>query len=156
MSTVWVAWILNTALDRRGGQWHERFLASFKWSILYPPVIFGFLIYIASRYGTEEDVALGTDWSMTRDEDANFTKYYWPIFFMNIGWLLIRIRKSSALTEEFLDGEYLDKISRAGCTDEYGNPKQCTVEDDQATWGTICIDGYTLDAMPCGTSSELL
>ena len=67
---------------------------------------------------------------MTRDEDANFTKYYWPICFMNIGWLLIRIRKSSALTEEFLDGEYLDKISRAGCTDEYGNPKQCTVEDD--------------------------
>jgi len=86
---------------------------------------------------------------MTTAGDSSFSNYFWSIFFINFGQFFIGIRLRDDIRKELQDGEHLSKIATAGCLDEAGLPVQCTVEQDQATWGTICIDGYTYDAMPC-------
>lgn len=59
------------------------------------------------------------------------------------------------IDKEFKDAEYLEKLSNAGCRDQYGNPKQCTVSDDQIRWGAICTNGYTLDGESCDEERTL-
>ena len=91
---------------------------------------------------------------MTVADDSMYYIFFWPIMALNVGYLVVRLMFMDDITREFYDGEYLGLLKSAGCKDENGNPVKCTTAELQERWGTICIDGYTYDAMPC-TDGEL-
>ena len=94
------------------------------------PIELFILIYIASSYGTDVQVALNTDWSHTFSSDPDFKNNFWAIFFANLGQFYVGLKLRSKITQELNDGAYLSKINAAGCVDEEGNPTQCTVAQD--------------------------
>lgn len=53
------------------------------------------------------------------------------------------------INQELADAKYENKLERAGCKDDNGKWKQCTVADDQKKYGAKCIQGYTDDGDSC-------
>lgn len=152
---VWTLWILNEILDGKAGTIHDYFNRYTAFARFVPLFEFGVLLYIAGGYCT--DPSSDATCTLSFSSDTNFGSYFWRLFFLNIGQFYVGFKLRDNISSEFDDGKYQAKIANAGCVDKFGNPKQCSVADDQAKWGTICIDGYTYDAMPCSEDgTELL
>ena len=126
----WLLWILNEIFDKHAGRIHKYFVRATKFTTFEPLFTLGILLYIASHYGTVEDVALGTNWAYTRADDPKFKKFWWSLFFFNIGHFILSVKLWGRISKNLSDAKYLVKIETAGCLDDYGNPIQCSVEAD--------------------------
>lgn len=100
-------WVLNEIFDGEAGLIHSEFLRATKILALFPFTGFFTLAYIGSSYGSEEDVALGTDWAMTTAEDPSWKRYIWSLFFLNSGFFYMSWKLRDNLQDEFDDAVYL-------------------------------------------------
>lgn len=69
--------------------------------MFWPAVIIILLLWIATAYGTVEQVNKNTNWQMIRTNDPNFNTYFYTNLLFSIGEIGLTYWLQSGMSEEY-------------------------------------------------------